>query len=349
MSTENGEAAPSNLGHLGAIALGWGVIASAFRIVATLAVQAALARLLGPSEFGAFALGLLVVGVAGYFSDVGLATGLVQRRRVTDDDVRFVFTLNLAISLAVASVVFFGAGFLAAAFDKPEMADVFRAFSPVLVFNALASVSVSLLRRTLDYRTVQLAGLVGYAVGFGLVGVTVAWFTSSIYAMVVAFGVQSLVTLVVLYAKTRHPVGLRFSTPASREHLAFGSAILATNLVNWAAASVDRVVIGKLFSGAQLGLYSAAYNLVHAPVGALYPNLQSIVFSTTARMQGNLARLSKTYLDLLQAVVVLGFPSFAGLYFLAEPLIGTVYGPRWADAAALASLFAVMADRKSVV
>ena len=336
-------AATENLGRRGAVALGWGVVVSAIKIVITLGVQAALARLLGPMQFGIFAIGMLVVGLASMFADIGLATGLVQKERVTVEDVRFVFSMNLAISSCVALVIFLAAPVLAAGFKKPEVAGVFRALAPAFVLNALASVSVSLLRRSLDYRTIQLAGLAGYIVGFALVGVPLAWATGSVYSVVAAFVVQSLVTLGLLYAKTRHVVGLRFNAPASREHLAFGGTVLATNIVNWAVSSIDRVIIGRLFSSAQLGLYSAAYNLVYSPVGLLYPNLQSVVFSTTARLQREVERLRSTYLDLLQSVVLAVFPPFAGLFILAQPLVLFVYGQRWAGSGALASVFAVMA------
>jgi lipopolysaccharide exporter len=336
-------AGPDSLGRRGAVALGWSVMVSALKIVVTLGVQAALARLLGPIQFGIFAIGMLVVGLAGMFADIGLATGLVQKEVVGDEDVRFVFSMNLAISSAVALIIFAFAPALAAGFRKPEVAGVFRALAPAFVLNAITSVSVSLLRRSLDYRTIQLAGIAGYIVGFALIGVPLAWVTGSVYAVVAAFVTQSVVTLGLLYAKTRHVVGLRFKAPAQREHLAFGGTVLVTNLVNWAVSSIDRLIIGRLFSSAQLGLYSAAYNLVYAPVGLLYPNLQSVVFSTTARLQGKADRLHAVYLDLLQSVVFFVFPPFAGLFFLAQPLVLAVYGTRWAGSGALASVFALMA------
>lgn len=333
----------AKLARRSAIALGWGVFASVAKIVLTLAVQAALARLLSPSAFGLFAMGMLVVGLAGYFADIGLATSLVQKAQVDDGDVRFVLTMNLVISLIVASLLFFAAGPLAALFEKPEAAPVFRAMAPVFVLNAAASVSVSLLRRSLDYRRIQLAGLAGYIVGFGIVGVGLAWWQGSVAALVAAFAVQSLVTLLVLYAGTRHTLKLSLRAPARGAHLEFGLTVLATNVVNWMVGAVDRLLIGRLFASASLGFYTAAYNLVHAPVNVLYPNLQSIVFSATARLQGERERMAAVYLELLQGVSVLMLPAFAGVFFLARPLVLTIYGAAWAESATYVATFSVMA------
>lgn len=336
-------ASADNLGQRSAVAFGWGVFASIAKILMTIVVQAVLARLLGPTEFGLYALGMLVMGVATFFADVGLATSLVQKSEITASDIRFVFTLNLCTAGGVALLVASCADLLAAAFDKPETAPIFRALAPVFVLNAVASVSTSLLRRRLDYRTIQLAGLVAYFVGFGIVGIAVAGVVGSVYALVIAYLVQSAIALCLLYAKTRHVVGLSFAGDARRSHLSFGGMVLVTNLVNWLVDAMDRVVVGKLFSAASLGHYSAAYNLIYAPVGALYPNLQSTVFSSTARLQSEPERMRHAYLELLNAVTAIFIPLFVGVFFFAPKLVLAIYGPNWLAAARIAEAFCLMA------
>lgn len=325
-------------------AFGWGLGASVGKIVLTVAVQATLARLLGPADFGLFALGMLIMGVASYFADLGLATGLVARQAVRDSDIRFVLTVNLAVSLIVAVVVMLAAQPLAAFFDKPEAAGILLGLAPVFVLNATASVSVSLLRRELDYRTIQLSGLAGYALGFGLIGIAAAALVGSAYALVAAYLAQSVITLGLLYAKTRHPLGLTMQTPDRSDLVGFGANVLATNLVNWAVGALDRLLVGRLFQAATLGQYTAAYNLVYAPVGTLYPNIQSTVFSAMARMQQDTQRIGSAYLDLLQTAAALLIPPFVGVYFVAPALVATIYGAqRWHEAMQIAGPLCLMA------
>lgn len=343
MKNDGHDPALPKLGHRSAVAFSWGLLATVAKVLLTLVVQAVLARLLGPHEFGLFALGVLIMAVAGYFADVGLATSLVQKHAVNDGDIRFVLTLNLVTAVSVAILVVTLAGPLAQAFGKPEVKEIFQGLAPVFVLNALASVSTSLLRRRLDYRSIQLANLVGYAFGFGVVGIAVAALVGSVYALVAAYLCQAAVTLVLLYDKTRHPIGLGLRADDRRALMGFGANILTTNLVNWAVGSLDRLLVGRLFSTATLGHYSAAYNLIYAPVGALYSNLQSTVFSSMARMQDDTRRLQNAYLALLQAVSVIFLPIFAGLYFFSGTLVMVVYGAQWGQAASLAGPFCLMA------
>lgn len=317
--------------------------ASLGKMAMTVIVQATLARLLGPADFGLFALGMLIMGVAGYFADLGLATGLIARPRVEEGDVRFVFTANLVISLMVATVVALVAGPLALFFEKPDAEGILRGLAPVFILNAVASVSVSLLRRELDYRTIQLAGLAGYGLGFGLVGIGAAYFFGSVYALVGAYFAQSLITLVLLYRKARHPIGLTLVAQDRAEFVGFGVNVLVTNLVNWAVGALDRLLVGRLFNAASLGQYTAAYNLVYAPVGTLYPNIQSTVFSAMARMEQDTGRIGGAYLELLQAAALL-IPPFVGIHFLAPSLVATVYGgARWHEAMQIAAPLCLMA------
>lgn len=327
----------------GARALGWGVGGSAMKVVLSIIVQATLARLLGPAEFGLFAIGIVILGVASFFSDVGLATHLIQREQVEDEDVSFVLAWNLTISLSVAALLFGGAGLIAAGFQKPEASTVIRTLALVLGINAFASISVALLRRDLDYRSIQLAEIAGYIFGFGLVGISLAASRYGSWALIGAFVSQSLATMLILYGRTRHTLRLRWRSGDANAFAQFGFAIMATNLVNWYVSSLDKLLIGRVHPQATLGLYTTVQNLTGSPANVLYPNLQSVVFSTTARLQNDTVALSRSYVSLLAGVLTLVVPAFVGVALVADLLAVVVYGQGWADAASFAGALTLMA------
>ena len=104
-------------------------------MVLQLATQVVLARILGPVEFGLFALGVLVVGISTYFSDIGLAYALIQKKSVNANDIRFVWTWQCFLGLLVSGAIFFSAGLLAIFFAKPEAEFIFRWLSLVILIN----------------------------------------------------------------------------------------------------------------------------------------------------------------------------------------------------------------------
>ena len=327
----------------GLSAVSWGVFASGLKIAMTIVVQAVLARLLGRSALGAFPLAILVMGVASYFADIGMATGLIQKPQISDDDIRFVFGINIALACSVMLIIALTNRWISNLFHKPELGWILVETSPVFLFNAMASVPTSLLRRKLDYRSIQLAGLIGYAFGFGVVGITIALMLKSAQALALAYVAQSILSWALLYSNTRHPIGIWRAHSEWRSHVTFGGTVLATNLVNWAAGALDRLVIGRFFSSAQLGTYSAAYNLIYAPANLLYPNLQSTIFSITARMQGDRPRQRRVYLDLVKGIIVVAFPGFFSASVIAKPLVHLIYGSGWTDSGYFAAVFCLMA------
>ena len=89
-------------------------------MVLQLATQVVLARILGPVEFGLFALGVLVVGISTYFSDIGLAYALIQKKSVNANDIRFVWTWQCFLGLLVSGAIFFSAGHLQLFLPSPK-------------------------------------------------------------------------------------------------------------------------------------------------------------------------------------------------------------------------------------
>ena len=321
----------ADLANRSAVAFMWGAGGSVIRIILQLVVQVALARLLGPQVYGVFALGVLVVGFASYFADFGLAYGLIQKLDASDDDIRFIWTWQCLLGAGVGATLLVLSGTLAQAFAKPEIQHVFAWLSVVCLLNALCAPSTNLLKKALDYRTIQFAQLSGYAIGYLGVGLPLALVGEGIHALVAAFVVQAAVVLAVQYAKVRHPVGLRFWVTGGTRMLGYGATVLATNLVNWLLSSADKLLVGRLFPAHVVGLYNTAFNFVNSPAAAAYGNLQSVSFAAGARLQDDPQALKSAFLRLLAAVMVVAFPLFAVLGVGAELAVTGIYGARWLD------------------
>jgi O-antigen/teichoic acid export membrane protein len=86
-----------------------------------------------------------------------------------------------------------------------------------------------------------------------------------------------------------------------------------------------------------------AYNLATMPNTLLLGALQPAFLAAGARLQNDLPRLGRAYLQMLATIVVLGVPAFVTLAFLSRDIVRVLYGPAWADAAwVLGALFLCM-------
>lgn len=311
----------------------WGSVGSLIKLVIQFAAQILLARILGPEQYGLFAMGVIVISFSAFLSDIGIAYGLIQRKELTDAHVRFVLTWQLVLGVLVAGGIALLAQPLADFFNEPRAAMVFLALAPLCFIQALTAVSLNLLKRAMDFKTIHMANAISYFVGFVCVGIPMALYGHQVWALVVAWTVQTLVNLVLLYGRSRHPLALLIAHPDGRAMTRFGITVLATNVTNWFIGNIDRVVAARMLSSTAVGLYATAYNLMNTPTQTLLGLLQPVMYSACSKVQGEARRIRSAYLALLGAIAVFIFPVFASLAVISDTFVLALYGGEWAHSA----------------
>jgi O-antigen/teichoic acid export membrane protein len=217
----------------------WGGAGTIARIVLQLGAQITLARLLGPTEFGLFAVGALIVSFSNFFADIGIAYSLIQQPEVTDRDIRFVFTWQLLIGSAVTAVIFSASGLLAHALGQPDASSVIQYVSVACFLNAVAAPSLNLLRRNLDFKKIQIFQVLSYALGYIGIGIPLALAGYGVFALVFAWITQSALLTLFAFASVRHRVKpLLWYAEAGFQSI-YGLAVFATNITNWLMMNID--------------------------------------------------------------------------------------------------------------
>lgn len=325
----------ASLSSKGISAVFWGSFGSGLRTLLQIVTQIVLARLLGPVEYGIFAIATIVLTFSKFFSDVGISYGLIQKKTVTDRDIKFVFTWQLMLGIIVAAAVFLLAEPLSVFFREPRVVPVIQVASVICFINAISSPSINLLRRELDFKSIQAASVIGYIVGYILIAIPLALAGQEVWALIAAFISSELVIFIMMYARSRHPIGLVFWQRGDSQLLAYGSKVFLTNAVNWLLTNIDRVIIGRAFPASGVGMYSLSYNLVASPAVSVISVIQSALFSTSARAQEDFDKLRTAFLTMMGIVALLLFPVFVGIAAASDTILHALYGDRWLGAAAL--------------
>lgn len=313
----------------------WGTGGAIVRLVLQFGAQVVLARILGPEQYGLFAIGAIVIGFSNFFSDIGLAYGLIQKESVVDRDIRFVFTWQVILGLGVTLAIGLSAEAIATFFGDARAEDVVKALAIVCLLNALAAPSLNLLKRNLDFRRIQMAQITGFIVGYVFCGIPLALYGSQAWALVIAWLIQATVFLVLTYSATRHPLAPLIRYENAKSLSAYGATVLITNLVNWLINNVDRVIIGRIFSSREIGLYATTYNMLYTPTTSLLGIIQPVFFSAASRATHNPEAIASSYRALIGAVVVFIMPVFAVIGAISETFVLALYGAKWQEAAPL--------------
>lgn len=317
----------------------WGYIGGGGKVVAQLVIQILLARMLGPAVFGQYAAVLVVIGFGWLFADSGLGSALVQKEKITDEDVGYALGWVLLLSIVSGIFVAVLSPYIARALGEPKLAIPLMVCGPIIVLQALSNLGVSLMQRDLDMKRCQIIQLTAYVIGFGLIALGLAYIGAGVWSLVIGFFVQTLIVLVFSYAAVQHTLKPRLRGDAGLR--SFGLAVLGTNLANWAIENLDRFLIGRQWGITALGAYAAASNLSRVPTSLLVSSVQSVAFSSASRIQDDHDRLRRGYISIVSLTALITFPLSVALSLKAEFVIHLLYGDRWNEAVPLFSTFCI--------
>lgn len=314
-------------------ALKWSAATTVARFALQFGAQVALARILGPDNYGVYGIGLAVLTFVAFLSGSSFSWNLMLLPVVDDDDIRFSFTWQLIVGTGCAIAMYAAAPALAVFFGDARVEGMVQLLSVASLLTAASAPATCLLQRDLNFRLLGLIQLASYAAGYLVVGVPMALYGWGPYALGTAAVVQAAVVLLTSYAARPHPVRPLFSHAGGGAALATGRTVFVTNVVNWFLSNIDRVLIGRVLNAHAVGLYNVAYNLASIPSTLLLGALQPTFLAAGARLQDDPQRLAQGWRMALSSVMVLALPAGVVFALLSADLVQLLYGAAWAESA----------------
>jgi len=320
--------------HRSLHALKWNYLGTVVRTASQFIFGIILARLLGPEPFGLVAIAWLILGLGNLVADFGLAAALIQRQAISNMDIRYVFTLQMLVGLCMTSAVVVSAPWVANFFSSVNAIPVLRAMGLLFVIQASGQTATTLLRREMDFKTLQVLGISSYLFGYLLVGMPLAWGGAGVWSLVAAQISQALIYAVSVNFRVSH--SWRPTLKADDDGMfIFGSKILVSNITSWGISNLDSVIVGRVFGAVSLGFYNRGMNLVASPMNAFTSTLQGVLFPAYSRTNGNAETARRAYLASVGLIAVLMIPAFAAVAAIPNTVIAGIYGEQWMPVAAL--------------
>lgn len=299
--------------------------------VLQLLVQAVLARLLAPADFGLVSAALVVVGFSTIFSQTGIGPAIVQRGELEERHVRTGFTMACCSGLLLTGIIYVTAPVVAGFFKIPELVRVLHVMSCIFTIQGISIVAEALLQRELKFSLLSATEFASYAIGYGLVGMVLAKMGFGVWALVGGQLGQSVIKSAVLLAYKRHNVSPLVDPKACSDLMRFGVGFSAARIANFVAVQGDNVVVGRWLGPGALGLYGRAYQLMAMPANLFGQVLDKVLFPAMAKIQGNSQRLEVAYRRGVALVAIVMLPVSVVLCVLAPELVTVLLGPKWMD------------------
>lgn len=299
-------------------------------------VSIMLARLLGPSGKGVYALAVLVADLLLAFVHAGVGSAAVHdygKGRLTLREIVPAF-FWLAIVLGMASIAAYA---LAAPWLQRT---VLRDVPPLLAFAAVLTIPVGILARYLNYLQLARNRVAGYnwvyispnlAALLGLAALTLLGKLSvatAVYAWVASHLAQAV--LAAALALRGVEITGRLKASAARSLLSYGMRVQMVMIANQLHYRGDLLLLGYFTDPAQVGLYTIAVG-IGSLLTFLPESIGVVLFRRVSAETGDRSEVSAMASRLTLTATL----AAAGLAALTAPwLVPLVYGPKFAPSVA---------------
>ena len=297
-----------------------------------------LARLLVPQEFGLVAMVTAVTGFLRIFQDAGLSMATVQRQEITHAQVSNLFWVNVAVGGVTTLLVAASAPVVAWFYREPRLVGITLVLSITFVLASSAVQHIALLNRQMRFRVIAVIDILSMLAGY-LTGIGMALSECSYWALVGANVTQVGIKLVLTWSISRWRPRLPSRNTQTWHLLSFGANITAGGLMYEFSRGADSLLIGRFFGAAAVGLYSRGCILVMRPLEQIIVPINAVLIPALSRIQGQHDRYRRTFLQVFEAIALIGF-LFAGLLLpLSYPVTLAVLGPKWEGVAVISAGF----------
>ena len=291
-----------------------------------------LARLLSPADFGILAMAIVVVGFVDSFRDFGLSYALVHEERFDSAQADALFRLGLRLNILLALGALGLSAVAAWFFEEPRVIPVVAIITVGMFARGVTAVHGGLLERDLRFGAVA-AAAIGTELGAAAVGITLALAGYGFWALAIQQAVSLLsragATWVISGWRPRVSGGGAAAVEGMRR---YGAQTTWVRAVNQLTESFDRMIVGRLWDSATLGLYQAARRWSEIAPQQLIVSVKPVAVATLSRLRDDVALYRAVARDLFEASLL---PTLALLAYLvadAENVVGLLLGDQWLDA-----------------
>lgn len=300
-----------------------------------------LARIIAPTEFGVFAVALVVFNIVISISEMGVSVALVRTTENIDRMAPTVTTVAWISSACLCTICVVLAGPLALAMGAPEASALLRVMALGILVAGISAVPAAITQRDFRQDRKAIAEISAVIISLAL-AVPMALAGWGAWALVWSRLVGLVVTAIVLIVATEQRYRPGFSRSEARRLVRFGFPLAGASLLVLGVVNLDNVVVSRELGVEQLAFYSLAFNVSSWPVAAFSAPARNVSVAWLANMRSSGVGVDDGLAQFLRPLMVVTIPTCVGLALLSSPLIFTLYGSKWAPAAAPLTVLAIL-------
>ncbi len=294
----------------------------------TLVINVILARLLTPAQFGVVAIVTALIDIATEFIDSGFSSALIQKKDTDEIDCNSVFYFNLLLGTLMVLIIFPLAPFIARFYGKTELTLLTRCIVLSLFFTSFASIQHTMLLKRMQFHLSFKISWVAQ-IPAGILGISLAYKGFGVWALVAQHLLKNFLRAILLFVFVKWHPHLVFSFKKLINLFSFGWKILCSNLLVSLSNNLTTMIIGKLFTLADLSFYQKGRHLPGLGMNIVNSTIGRVLFPAFSSIQDDKAQLRELAKRGLNNIMFFVIPIMGLLIVIARPFITILYTDKW--------------------
>lgn len=303
-------------------------------------VSIVLARLLEPSVYGTIALVTVFTTILQVFVDSGLGTALIQKKDADDLDFSSVFYFNFTVCLVLYFGMFVSAPYIAKFYGDETLVPVIKVISLTLVISGVKNIQQAYVSRNMLFKRFFFS-TIGGTIASAFVGIFMAYIGMGVWALVAQQLSNATIDTIILWVTVKWKPKRMFSWKRLKELLSYGWKLLVSALLETVYNNLRNLVIGKLYSSADLAYYNQGDKFPKLIVTNINTSIDSVLLPTMASAQDDSARVKNMTRRAIKTSTYIMAPLMMGLAFCAEPIVRLVFTDKWLPCVPFLRIFCI--------
>ena len=299
-----------------------------------------LTILLDPSVFGIFFVVSAILNLFVYFSDIGLAAALIQKKEEPSNSTTFTIQQVIIFTLVALGLIFSSQ---IGAFYNLDEGGVFllRVLIFSLILSSLKTIPSILLERRLRFGKLVIPQIFENVV-FYSVAIILAYLHFGVASFAWAVLARGIIGLVLIYILSPWMPRVGFNKIIAKKLSSFGIPFQLNSILALLKDDFLTVFLGKILPFAQLGYIGWSQKWAFMPLRFFMDNVNKVTFPAYSRLQHEPEKLGKAVEKSLFFVTYLVYPSIFGLVAIAPKIVSLAPGyTKWEPALILLYLFSI--------
>lgn len=277
--------------------------------------------LLSPAIFGMYITVLSLISVLNYFSDIGLAASLIQKKETDPKDFSTTFTVQQILTVSLVMLGFLITNTVMQFYKlPPEGTYLYWALLGGFFFSSLKTIPSILLERKIQFQKIVLVQVLEGTV-FYITIIICAIAKLGLNSFTIAVVLRSLVGVTLIYYLSPWTPQFGISRESLRSLLKFGLPFQASSFLALFKDDLIMLFLGKVVGFTGVGYIGWAKKWAEAPIRIIMDNITKVLFPVISRLQHDKEKIGQLIEKIIFFQTAILAPVILGMLLSMEHIV----------------------------